>query len=203
LQVLPGRYNDYGIHRAFFWSPSKDMEEDSNLRHFVLWLKTEKGAGLPRLPGSLLWSTQNLEAFWGTLWEYFNITFEGHYDQVRTGHSMPHCRWFEGARLNYAEHVFQKYNESVPAIIFKSETESLREISWRELRKKWRRCSCFLCKSGIREGDCPRGLSALHSGSHHCISGSEFPSVQFGQVAPLILEPNRSLIVLLKPVLKS
>lgn len=136
------------------WSPSKEMEEDSNLHRFVLWLKKEKGLAFRGYQDLWLWSTQNGEAFWQTLWEYFNITSEGHYDQVLTGNTMPHYRWFEGTRLNYAEHVFQKYDESVPAIIFKSETKALHEISWSELKKKVAALQRFLLQSGIKEGDC-------------------------------------------------
>jgi acetoacetyl-CoA synthetase len=130
------------------------MEEDSNLHHFVLWLKEKKELAFHDYQDLWLWSTQNGEAFWEALWEYFNITFEGHYDRVLTGHTMPYYRWFEGTRLNYAEHVFQKYSESVPAIIYKSETEPLRTIGWSELTQKVAALQHFLLQSGIREGDC-------------------------------------------------
>jgi len=136
------------------WSPSREMEEDSNLQRFVRWLKKEKGLVFHGYQDLWLWSTQNVEVFWRTLWEYFNITFEGHYDHILTGTTMPHHRWFEGTRLNYAEHVFQKYDESVPAIIFKSEMEALHEISWSELKKKVAALQRYLLQSGIKEGDC-------------------------------------------------
>ena len=136
------------------WSPSKEMEEDSNLRDYVRWLKKEKRLDFQGYQDLWLWSTQSAEAFWESLWEYFNITFEGHYQRVLTGTTMPHFQWFEGTRLNYAEHVFQKYDESVPAIIFKSETEPLRKISWSELKGKVAALQQFLLQSGIQEGDC-------------------------------------------------
>jgi len=82
------------------WSPSKDMKRIQT-SVFCAMAENEKGLDFPDYED--LWfvgSTQNLEGVLGNALEYFNITFEGHYDQVLTGHSMPHCRWFEGARLN-------------------------------------------------------------------------------------------------------
>ena len=43
---------------------------------------------------------------------------------------------FEGARVNYAEHIFRRSNTDFPAIIFKSETSEVQEITWEELEKE-------------------------------------------------------------------
>lgn len=40
-------------------------------------------------------------------------------------------KWFDGAMLNYTEHIFNK-NEEQPAIIYKNETDSTQSVWFRD-----------------------------------------------------------------------
>jgi len=44
--------------------------------------------------------------------------------------------WFEGVNLNYAEHIFRNFTGERPAIVFKTESGSINEMSWEELQNK-------------------------------------------------------------------
>ncbi len=66
---------------------------------------------------------------------------------------MPFNKWFQGATINYAEHIFKKENIDCPAIIFKSEISDIQEISWEELKEKVGAFQNFLANSGVKKGD--------------------------------------------------
>ena len=45
--------------------------------------------------------------FWASLWEYFAISASVPYTRVLDARTMAGARWFQGARLNYAEHALR------------------------------------------------------------------------------------------------
>src|SRR5690606_5692531 len=55
--------------------------------------------------------------------------------------------------LNYAEHIFRKQNDINPAIIFKTETANLTQVSWKELRISVSSLQSFLKSKNIQKGD--------------------------------------------------
>ncbi len=75
---------------------------------------------------------------------------------------MPGAVWFEGATLNYAEHIFRRptANSQQPtadedtAIIFSSERHDLVEITWGEMRSQVASMAAYLRSIGIQKGDC-------------------------------------------------
>lgn len=99
------------------------------------------------------WSVDNVEEFWKTLMLYFQIQYDGTFDDVITGTKMPHVKWFEGIHLNFAEHVFRKRNDRLPAIIWGSETNEPHEITWKELREQVASFAQFLKREGVVAGD--------------------------------------------------
>ena len=48
----------------------------------------------------------DLEGFWASIWRFFALLATP-YDAVLADRAMPGARWFEGARLNYAEHALR------------------------------------------------------------------------------------------------
>ncbi len=66
---------------------------------------------------------------------------------------MPGARWFPGARLNYAEHVFRHIVADRPAVIFRSEQMPMTEISWEELRNNVASVAATLRSMGVQPGD--------------------------------------------------
>ena len=143
------------MNPRLLWSPSEEFIKHSNLITFMTWLKEKKGIALEEYQQLWEWSVKNNGvAFWESLWEYFNISFEGSYSTVLSDEKMPYQKWFEGTRLNYAEHVFKKYSDSVPAILYQSETSPLLEISWWELKQKVAALQYYLLQVGVEEGDC-------------------------------------------------
>src|SRR5258708_6024981 len=135
------------------WSPPDDFSRNSNLIHYINWLKTNKGLFFRNYQELWEWSTREIEPFWDSLWSYFEITFQGSFSKVLTGEKMPHCKWFEGVLVNYTEHIFKRYSDSVPAIIYQSETAPLLEVSWKTLKQKVAALQYYLLQTRLDEGD--------------------------------------------------
>jgi len=135
------------------WEPSLAMKEHSNLSTYMKWLKSYAGFGIRDYNALWQWSVDHPEDFWESIWKYFKIKSYTSYKRVMSSDPMPYTRWFEGATLNYAEHVFRNETTRHPAIIFKGEGMDIREISWAELRQKAAAFSKFLKGLGIKKGD--------------------------------------------------
>jgi acetoacetyl-CoA synthetase len=133
------------------WTPGRDLIEGSNLIQFQHWLKDKKSLQFSSYHELWQWSVNHPGPFWKSIWEYFDVLYDGTYDFVLKG-SMPECKWFEGTHLNYAEHIFRKASSN-PAIIFKSESSAIKSIGWNELKQQVSSLQKHFNDSGIKAGD--------------------------------------------------
>jgi acetoacetyl-CoA synthetase len=97
------------------------------------------------------WSVEDLEGFWGALWDWSGI--DASYERVLAQAEMPGAEWFPGAELSYAEHVFSRARPGATAIVHASESRELSELSWDELREQVARCAAGLRRLGVGRGD--------------------------------------------------
>ncbi len=148
------------------WQPSPALLRDCNLAQYSAWLAKEKNLHFQDYAALWKWSTEHIADFWESLWEYFKIAHHAPYKQVLSGTQMPDFKWFEGATLNYAEHVFRQKTDARPAIIFQSERYPLREISWAELENQTAALAHFFRESGIQPGD---RIAAFLPNSPHAV----------------------------------
>ena len=107
------------------------------------------------------WSVEDLRAFWGSIWDYFEIESPTPYESVLAEEAMPGARWFPGAQVNYARQVFRHADAAHaaghPAIVFQNEAMqergALSEISWPELRRQVASLGAELKRMGVQPGD--------------------------------------------------
>lgn len=140
---------------TLLWEPSKDWIDQSNITHYIKWLKQNKGLSFSDYHSLWKWSTDELELFWESLWEYFDIQSEQNYETILTSHEMPGAKWFPEATINYTEHVFRNNlkNKDKPAIIHRSETRETTEVSWQQLYKDTAALQGTLKQLNIKKGD--------------------------------------------------
>ena len=112
------------------WRPSPAAIEDSELTRYQRWLAATHGRTFADYRALWEWSTTDLEGFWGSLWEYFDISASTPYERVLGSRTMPGAEWFPGARLSYAEHIFRGKRDDDVAIVHASETRPLAELRW-------------------------------------------------------------------------
>lgn len=138
---------------AILWEPSESDKKDANLTHYKQWLEMERGLTFGSFYELWSWSVDELESFWGSIWNYFDIRASREYSSILEARKMPGARWFPGAELNYAEHIFRNMNEKRPAIIYKSESGLLQELSWSDLYNQTIAVARVLRELGVRRGD--------------------------------------------------
>lgn len=139
--------------QKILWQPSSKFIEQSNLKDYEKWLGKNKQLSFKDYDELWTWSTNEIGDFWESIWEYFNVISHQPYDTVLVDEGMPKVRWFEGAEVNYAEHIFRQKSNSRPALIFKNEHTEV-SISWATLEKEVKAFQQFLIHQGIQKGDC-------------------------------------------------
>src|SRR5690554_1548123 len=137
------------------WKPDQARIERSRMDDFMQWLKAEKGLSFEDYNALWQWSVDHLEDFWAAFWEYFGIRHSAPYTQVLDGDRMPGATWFEGARMNMIEQAFRFHEDEPgrPAIISRSETRPLQELSWGDLKKQVASFAHGLRQMGVQPGD--------------------------------------------------
>lgn len=135
------------------WEPSKEFISNSNLKDYEKWLIENRGIRFSSYKKLWEWSVEDVARFWESIWDYFEIIHHSPYEQVLSSEEMPGARWFEGATLNYAEHIFRKKNNDQPALLFKAEGKEIEEVSWEELESKVASVRTYLVNEGIGKGD--------------------------------------------------
>jgi acetoacetyl-CoA synthetase len=99
------------------------------------------------------WSVDDLEGFWGAVWEFFDVQASEPYERVLGRREMPGAEWFPGSRLSYAEHFFRERDDDAVAIRHASELRELSQWTWGELREQTARIAAGLLRMGVGPGD--------------------------------------------------
>ena len=135
------------------WSPTGESVAAANLTAYMAWLAEHRGLEFEDYHALWEWSTTDLEGFWASIWDYTGVIAAEPYERVLGTKSMPGAEWFPGARLNHAENVFDGHADDEVAIVFASEAEGPREISWGELRARVAAAAAGLRRIGVEPGD--------------------------------------------------
>ena len=135
------------------WRPSADICQRARLTRYLEWLKESRALEFPDYDSLWQWSTSDLEAFWMSVWEYFDIPSVGDIDRVLAEDSMPGATWFTGTTVNYAAQVFRHATPERPAIVYQGEKTDLQEVSWAELEREVAALAAYLRSVGVQPGD--------------------------------------------------
>jgi acetoacetyl-CoA synthetase len=136
------------------WSPPADVLKTSEIGRFVTWLREEHGRDLAGYDELWRWSVDDLEGFWAAIWDFFGIRAHAPYEQVLDAPRMPGARWFNGARLNYAEHLLgTDADTDAVAVVARSQTRGPRELTFGEIRDQVARARAGLQRLGVGPGD--------------------------------------------------
>jgi len=135
------------------WQPTELFKQNSRISDYLNWLNENYQLKFDNYQSLWEWSVEDTRLFWETIWRYFEIIGHRSYDMVHTDDLMPDTKWFPGATLNYAEHIFRMRSDERPAIVFKTEDAPLVEISWLELEEKVTGFRNWLVSHGVGKGD--------------------------------------------------
>jgi acetoacetyl-CoA synthetase len=135
------------------WEPTEELKRGSALAGYMEWLRGERDVPVETYDELWKWSVDELEDFWASIWDYFEVRAAEPYDSVLGSRAMPGTEWFPGARLSYAEHVFRDRDDAEVAIRHASELRQLSELTWGELRSLTARIAGGLRELGVGPGD--------------------------------------------------
>jgi acetoacetyl-CoA synthetase len=141
---------------TLLWTPRLEFASNSNLAQYQRWLALERGVRTVDYRALWQWSVSEPEAFWRSIWDYFEVTHEGSFDRVMDRRDMPGTKWFEGARVNYVEHMLRHEGRAAPdetAFHHVSEARPLARMSWAEVGRQVRILATQLRTMGVAPGD--------------------------------------------------
>ena len=64
------------------WTPSREAVERANITKYTRWLEKRTGRSFADYPSLWRWSTENIEEFWESIWEYFEVWSSTPYTSV-------------------------------------------------------------------------------------------------------------------------
>ena len=112
---------------ALLWTPRPDARSTSRLGRYLDWLGTSRGLAFDDYDELQSWSVTELEDFWQSLWDYFEIVSSAAPTEVLSARAMPGGTWFGGALLNYAEHIVGgRFPDDAIAVVARSQTRARR-----------------------------------------------------------------------------
>src|SRR6185437_15517633 len=121
------------------------------------WLRESRGLSFENYEALRQWSVRDLDGFWQSIWDYFDLKSPTPHRNVVAQRKMPGAVWFPGAQVNYARQVLRHaapaHAAGQPAIVSCGEDGMLKETSWPELKRKVAALALHLKAQGVRSGD--------------------------------------------------
>ncbi len=183
---------------SIIWTPAPERIAASNLAAFAGRLGFD-GSDYDAL---WKWSIAHRGEFWQAVWNDGGVIASRTADRPLGKEAMPGTEWFPGARLNFAENLLRR-DDDTPAIIHASESHGAATITWRELRQLVARARRGLQGIGVGPGDrvaalLPNGpeaviamLAATSLGAVWSSCSPDFGPLgvidRFGQIEPKVL----------------
>ncbi|MDQ3723892.1 MAG: acetoacetate--CoA ligase [Actinomycetota bacterium] len=123
------------------------------MRAYAEWLSARRGVEACTYDELWRWSVGDLERFWSSIAEYFEVHFHEPPSAVLQRREMPGAQWFTGATLSYPEHIFRGRDDGAVAILHASELRPLDTLTWAQLRVLTARIQAGLRTLGVGRGD--------------------------------------------------
>jgi acetoacetyl-CoA synthetase len=133
------------------WQPTDRDIADARVTDFARFVQQRTGASLTDYQSLWRWSVDDPAAFWGALWEYFELGAPP--DRVLDDAEMPGAQWFPGVRLNYVDQIVRNARTDRPAILHVSEDGEITALSWRQLHRRTAAFAQTLRSHGVTAGD--------------------------------------------------
>jgi len=135
------------------WEPSQERIQASNMYRFMETVNQRYNTQFKDYQSLYQWSVDNLESLWKELWEFLDIKASTPYTRVIDDPTlMPGAKWFEGARLNFAENLL-RFRSDKTALIFRGEDKVRRTLTYNQLYLETAKVAASLKEMGIKPGD--------------------------------------------------
>jgi acetoacetyl-CoA synthetase len=141
------------MQSKILWQPQNILARQSQMFAFLQRINNKFGCNFQEYYDLHKWTIDHIPEFWGEFWEYAHIIHSTEFKHVVDDpKKMPGARWFEEARLNFAENLLQRRDDHT-AIIFWGENKVRRSLSYQELFDQVRLIAAGLKRLGVKKGD--------------------------------------------------
>lgn len=185
------------------WQPSEMRIRESNMARFIAFVNDRYGLDISGYDDLYAFSVNRIPDFWSAVWDFTGIVASTPYETVLDDASkMPGAKWFDGARLNFAENLL-RYRDDGIAIVSRGENRKPVYITYEKLYQDVARVASALKDAGVLPGDRVAGfmpnipetvvamLAAASIGATWSSCSPDFgiKSIldRFGQIEPTVL----------------
>lgn len=127
------------------------------IRLYQDWLAQTRGLRFGDYDALWRWSTTELEAFWQSIWDYFEVQSPTQHGRVLAENVMPGAHWFEGAQVNLVRQIWRHVQAAdaagMPAIIADNELGQVAQMRWPALQQQVAALALHLQQLGVQPGD--------------------------------------------------
>lgn len=134
------------------WDPPADAWETTRLGRYLDRMAVRHGLAVRDQQAAWAWSVRDLDAFWASIVEEFEVELTTPASAVLGDDRMPGAVWFPGAELSYAAHALRRRDDA-PAILARSQTRADLTLTWAQLADAVARARAGLERLGVRRGD--------------------------------------------------
>ena len=135
------------------WKPTEEQVAQANITRFMRFLADRGHPAMSDHASLYQWSISEVEAFWDAVWDFCGVIASRRYDTiVEDFNRMPGARWFNGARLNFAENLL-RYRDDRPALVAVNDRGGRRELSYKQLALAVGQTAGALRRLGVVPGD--------------------------------------------------
>ena len=135
------------------WQPSPEAVAEANMTAFMTRAAAQWDTEFADYQAFRRWSVTENEKFWQTLWDFGGVIASSRGDLVVADKTkLPGARWFPEARLNFAENLLRRRDDSI-AMVFRGEDQVRRTLTFNELYDQVSRLAQALAAAGINPGD--------------------------------------------------
>ena len=138
------------------WTPSAKRIANANLNQFIKAVRLKYKIEVKHYNELYQWSIDSPEQFWPAVWDFTAIKASQRWHRVIDNNAMPGTKWFEGARLNFAENLLRHCHgplQHKAALIFQGEDKNRCELSYRELYSAVAHLAAAMREQGVTSGD--------------------------------------------------
>jgi acetoacetyl-CoA synthetase len=188
---------------TMLWQPTRERIEGTLVHRFIAGVNKKHKLALDGMPALWQWSVEKPGPFWREVWEQCGVIGDGpgtvEIDDIKR---MPGAKWFPEARLNFAENLLRRHDET-DALVFWGEDKVKVRLSHRALDELVSRLAQAMKALGIGVGDVVAGFmpnmpetiaAMLAASSIGAVWSSASPDFgvqgaldRFGQIEPKLL----------------
>ena len=135
------------------WEPDAEKVSRANLTSFMKFVNVNYGKDFSAFSQLYDWSVSEIPNFWESVWKFCGVTASKPYDSVVTNlEDMLGARWFNGARLNFAENLL-RFRDDRTALVFRSEHGDTSSMTYSRLYEEVAGLARALKDLGVKTGD--------------------------------------------------